>query len=86
MGFSQTADGDQILQVLGTEPITLQQGKEWSSMTMLVFKGFDLRKMASDVYVGKPNTPLYEDKSKAVEGSHIQVLFSTLLLESSTGF
>ena len=77
MGYNQTANGDQIFHVLATEPITLQQGTEWSSMTMLVFKGFELRKATATVYVGKGNTPLYADGSTAVGGKHIQVLYST---------
>ncbi len=79
MGFNHTAqtEGDQIFNVLATEPITLQHGKSWSRMTMLVFKGFDLRKAMAEVYVGQPNTPLYEDAKTAVGGSHVQVLYST---------
>ena len=46
-------------------------------MTLLVFKGFDLRNMFTDKYVGKPNTPLYADGNTPVPGKHLQVLFST---------
>ena len=79
MGFNHTAvsPGDSIFHVLATEPITLQYGKKWSSMTMLVFKGFELRKSAADIYVGKGNTPLYTDEKTAVGGQHVQVLYST---------
>ena len=83
LGLPFSVNDNSIFQVLASEPVTIKIGKtpqgddKWSSMTMLTFKGFDLRKEFTDTYVGKGNIPLYSDANTAVPGKHLITLFST---------
>ena len=83
LGLPFSVNDNSIFQVLASDPVTIKTGKspqgeeQWSSMTMLTFKGFDLRKEITDTYVGKGNIPLYSDTNTAVPGKHIITLIST---------
>ena len=77
MGIPYSVNDESVLNVLATLPVTIKMGKYWSTMTLLTFKGFDLRLEFTNTYVGKGNTPLYAKADTPVAGKHIQVLFAT---------
>ena len=61
------------LNVLQTDPTTIPTGNDfYSSMTMLLFKSWDLRSAFMERYGGSAGVPLYTDESTPVPKSHIR--------------
>ena len=63
-----------FLNALSQEPTTVPQGGDFfSSMTLLTFKSFDLRKAVLDKYGGGNGVPLYKDEATPVANRHLRV-------------
>ena len=61
------------LNVLQTDPTTIPTGNDlYSSMTILLFKLWDLRSAFMERYGGSAGVPLYTDESTPVPKSHIR--------------
>ena len=61
------------LNVLQTDPTTIRTGSDfYSSMTILLFKSWDLRSAFMERYGGSAGVPLYTDESTSVPKSHIR--------------
>ena len=61
------------LNVLQTDPTTIPTGNDfYSSMTILLFKSWDLRSAFMERYGGSAGVPLYTDESTPVPKSHIR--------------
>ena len=63
-----------FLNALSIEPTTVPQGGDfYSSMTLLTFKAFELRKAVLEKFGGGNGIPLYKDESTPVAGKHLRV-------------
>ncbi|CAE7421778.1 unnamed protein product [Symbiodinium natans] len=67
-------DGEyKYLNVLSADPSTPPAGaQKWSSVTLLSFKSWDLRKAFMEAYGGTQGTPLYKDARTPVPRHHIR--------------
>ena len=63
--------------VLSIEPTTVPQGPNFSTMTMLNFKAWDIRSSFLGRYGGSSGTPLYSDANTPMGGKHIRVTAAT---------
>ena len=63
-----------FLNALTNEPTAVPQGGDfWSSMTMLSFKSFEMRKAVLEKFGGSSGLPLYKDESTPVHNKHIKL-------------
>ena len=63
-----------FMHALSIEPTTVPQGGDfYSTMTLLSFKAFDLRKAVLEKFGGGNGLPLYKDEATPVAGKHIRV-------------
>ena len=67
-------DGEyKYLNILSADPSTPPAGaQKWSSVTLLSFKSWDLRKAFMEAYGGTQGTPLYKDARTPVPRHHIR--------------
>ena len=63
--------------VLAIEPTTVPQGPNFSTMTMLNFKAWDIRSSFLARYGGSSGTPLYSDANTPMGGKRIRVTAAT---------
>ena len=67
-----------FLEVLQQDPATPPAGQgAWSTITILQFRSWDLRRQFVSAFSGPTGTPLYKDSRTAVPGHHIRVSPST---------
>ena len=63
-----------FLNAFTNEPTTIPQGGDfWSTMTMLSFKSFEMRKAVLEKFGGSSGLPLYKDESAPVHNKHIKL-------------
>ena len=68
------AELDRYLNALSMEPVTVPQGGDfWSSMTLLTFKSFDLRKSVLEKWGGSSGVPIYKDEQTPMPNKHLKV-------------
>ena len=59
--------------VLQVEPVTVPQGKPWSTMTMITFKLWSEHQGFMNRHAGQAGIPLYVDEQTPQHGVHIRV-------------
>ncbi|CAE7830803.1 rnhA [Symbiodinium sp. CCMP2592] len=71
-GYSDLTAEQVFLNVLQVDPATPPSGKQWSTITILTFKAWDLRKEFMQAFGGATGTPLWRDSHTPVRGRHIR--------------
>ena len=61
------------MNVLQADPSTPPAGADYSSVTMLTFKAWELRQQFMTAFGGATGTPLWRDNQSQVKGRHIRV-------------
>ncbi|OLQ08497.1 hypothetical protein AK812_SmicGene7976 [Symbiodinium microadriaticum] len=71
-GYSDLSAEQVFLNVLQVDPATPPSGSQWSTITILTFKAWDLRKEFMNAFGGASGTPLWRDSQTPVRGRHVR--------------
>ena len=61
-----------FLNVLQSEPATPPSGGDYSSITIITFKSWDLRSQFMQMFGGPTGTPLWKDSQTSLKGKYIR--------------